>query len=756
MSQNSEAGPSMVNEDSGVEEDANRAGERPRAQAVAVETKELPVSALPVATDLFGSNESFAALVVSVILSVYYHTLQPSVPGGDAGELITEAYQHGLPHPPGYPTFSMVGNVFAHTPLLNGLQPEGVSATAWRLNFMSAVCNAAAGLLIYLTVARFGEGDYLPWCLGALMASCGFCFSPLVWAYAVTAEVFAMNNLFVALLLYLSVSFFRRKERLDSVSNVTHACIGAFICGLGLTNQHSLIFFVIPIALFVLFALLRNKTCCQRGTIMLQVGVSFALGLLPYAYMPYATGAPGSWGDATTVHGFLKHILRQEYGTFLLHPDMIGTESSMERTRMYVEHFFSSQVQIYPSKLAAGLVIVGMLQLLFISGLAGVLLLVMLLTYLFTFHALSNLDISSPLTFAVHERFWMQPNACAFVIIGVGSATVSSIVLRFVGRSKIVSSLLRFGMTCAVIGHLGQNAKRNYVAMDQSQNFALDHVLRDTLNSLPKQSLLLLRGDHYTNVMRYLHQVDGVRPDCDLVSDQLVKARWFTLQEQHFPNVSFPTRRYNDFFYGFSLEELITANAVKRPVVACSHLVTVHPQNTYTGLYYGMCDLLVPKTKFPQFTAWWKAVKNLLPTTQNYTRILADNQFGPGTWEYKLYEKMYEKQQKLAADMILYAQSTHPPNKKILKKTRVYIEKFLQQDRGPFVIQGATWKNLAVAWLTSKNAMQKRPALTGGLRALREYLKTPASKEDTQLDYVKTLEKQVASALATMQSGTPA
>ena len=127
--------------------------------------------------------------------------------------------------------------------------------------------------MIYLTVARFGEGDYLPWCLGALMASCGFCFSPLVWAYAVTAEVFAMNNLFVALLLYLSVSFFRRKERLDSVSNVTHACIGAFICGLGLTNQHSLIFFVIPIALFVLFALLRNKTCCQRGTIMLQVYV---------------------------------------------------------------------------------------------------------------------------------------------------------------------------------------------------------------------------------------------------------------------------------------------------------------------------------------------------------------------------------------------------------------------------------------------------------------------------------------------------
>ena len=38
-------------------------------------------------------------------------------------------------------------------------------------------------------------------------------------------------------------------------------------------------------------------------------------------------------------------------------------------------------------------------------------------------------------------------------------------------------------------------------------------------------------------------------------------------------------------------------------------------------------------------------------------------------------------------------------------------------------------------------------ALTEGVHALREYLKTDASKVDKQLEYVKNLERQVSNAL---------
>lgn len=41
------------------------------------------------------------ALVFGFVLVVYVYTALPSVPGGDAGELLAEGCQFGIPHPPG-------------------------------------------------------------------------------------------------------------------------------------------------------------------------------------------------------------------------------------------------------------------------------------------------------------------------------------------------------------------------------------------------------------------------------------------------------------------------------------------------------------------------------------------------------------------------------------------------------------------------------------------------------------------------------
>lgn len=43
-------------------------------------------------------------------------------------------------------------------------------------------------------------------------------------------------------------------------------------------------------------------------------------GLLPYGYL-VAAGAnpqPGAWGDTSSLRGFLRHFLREEYGTLKL------------------------------------------------------------------------------------------------------------------------------------------------------------------------------------------------------------------------------------------------------------------------------------------------------------------------------------------------------------------------------------------------------------------------------------------------------
>ena len=49
--------------------------------------------------------------VVLVSFFVYLRTICPSVYVGDAGELISAVYNLGIPHPPGYPLFCIIGKL---------------------------------------------------------------------------------------------------------------------------------------------------------------------------------------------------------------------------------------------------------------------------------------------------------------------------------------------------------------------------------------------------------------------------------------------------------------------------------------------------------------------------------------------------------------------------------------------------------------------------------------------------------------------
>src|SRR5690242_6510647 len=70
-----------------------------------------------------------------VAFAVFALTVQPSVPAGDSGELITSAYVLGISHPPGYPLYMLLGYVVSHLP--------GGSPALW-MNLLSAFVDALA------------------------------------------------------------------------------------------------------------------------------------------------------------------------------------------------------------------------------------------------------------------------------------------------------------------------------------------------------------------------------------------------------------------------------------------------------------------------------------------------------------------------------------------------------------------------------------------------------------------------------------
>ena len=283
-----------------------------------------------------------------VVFSAYYATLCPSVPGGDSGELIQVAIEGGVAHPPGYPTWTMLAHAFA------SFVPYG--EPAWRINLSSAVCGSLAAFFL-----AAGVGLWVSCAWTGVAAGGAFAFAPLVWEYAVQGEVFALNNFNNALLFYLLVRYAR-------VPSLGGACAGAFAIGLALCNQHTMVFYCVPYAAWALFV---GRRFLLQPRALAALALSGLLGLLPYAYLPFASGrhaAWGSWGDQRSVSGFLIHVLRREYGTFrLANTDATTNADYLPRLQRY---FTSIPTELPP--LGAPLCILGLLSsLLTVPGLTA-------------------------------------------------------------------------------------------------------------------------------------------------------------------------------------------------------------------------------------------------------------------------------------------------------------------------------------------------------------------------------------------------
>ena len=77
---------------------------------------------------------------------IYYLTLAPELTLEDSGELVTGSYYAGIPHPPGYPVWTI------YSWLWTVLVPVG--NPAWRVALAQASAGALACGLLSLMVSR--------------------------------------------------------------------------------------------------------------------------------------------------------------------------------------------------------------------------------------------------------------------------------------------------------------------------------------------------------------------------------------------------------------------------------------------------------------------------------------------------------------------------------------------------------------------------------------------------------------------------
>ena len=428
-----------------------------------------PTHAVP-PTESGGLPWLWSLVVLATHLLAYCGTLFPSIPGGDATELIFNGCQLSVPHPPGYPLFTLIEWAF-----IEGLGRLGGYPPAYCANLAAAVLSAFAAWLLFLTVAEITDGNVA----AATVASVLFGSGKLVWFYSIQAEVFSLNNLLVCAIFFLTARYARRVGSGDLL-----AYCGAFVCGLALTNQHTAVFYVVPCALYVYWAGRRRLLDWRRTTILI---LAFGAGLSPYAYLFLAPGLgrPGSWGDTSNLGGFLTHLLRREYGTFRL---FSGTEAEGNNLLVGLGRYVESS---FGEDCGAGLILAAL-------GAASCLLsrdfgrgrgaiacvLACFCFYTVTFHYLANLPLSSKLHLGVHARFWMQSHAALYVVAGAGLARVMELLG---GGARAIKSGAEGGLVPLCVLLIALMFGSRYKAMDESENRVLHRAFSEILTKFPEK-----------------------------------------------------------------------------------------------------------------------------------------------------------------------------------------------------------------------------------------------------------------------------
>lgn len=464
-----------------------------------------------------------------LILGVYGLTLYRTVPGGDSGEFIQVASQWGVAHPPGYPLYTLLAKLFS-------LFPVGSIAT--RINFLSALCDALAAMGLCWTVGKWTG----KWASGVVVGG-WFAFSSIVWETAIAAEVFALNNLFLSGLVY-ALYRFQNADSLELRKKI--GLYSLFWVSLALSNHHTFVFFGFPALAFILFS---KQGEVFRALPLSKIALSFGAGLLPYLYLPLADLHPqtDSWGNTSTLSGFLIHLLRREYGTFSLAADGLGGKAdSWSWISYYLMTVLKDMQYLGLPVLLYGLYSAAK-RFTWVRVLVGSYCLALIVLF-----SLSNIDIEVPLYRGVQMRFWQQLHLVSFIGMGWGLSLKWARSLAPVAWGLVAVPLLL-----------------NFSALNRSHDEVFRAFAHQSLDSLPPQAILLTSGDHVTHTLLYFQQKEGLRPDVHIVDHVQMVRNWYVDRvKKEFPDLVFPGAYLGNVKdpQAFQLKQFFDANLKKYPL----------------------------------------------------------------------------------------------------------------------------------------------------------------------------------------------
>ena len=224
-------------------------------------------------------NTILGVIIGIVASAVYIMTAEPTVSWWDCGEYIATTSKLLVGHPPGAPTFQIIGRICT---LFAGGDPTKM---AFCVNSMSAVCSGLTIMLLYFTivrlarklVAKYGEMNtprFIAVIGAALVGAMAYAFSDTFWFSAVEGEVYAMSSFFTALVFWCILKWDEEYDNPKADVNPNRwIVLIAYLVGLSI-GVHLLNLLTLPaIVLIVYYKLSKNAT--GMGAVLTMAIISF-------------------------------------------------------------------------------------------------------------------------------------------------------------------------------------------------------------------------------------------------------------------------------------------------------------------------------------------------------------------------------------------------------------------------------------------------------------------------------------------------
>ena len=389
-------------------------------------------------------------LPVVLVFLVYLFTLSPSVYLGDSGELTAAAFCLGVPHPSGYPVYTLLGKVFCLLPFGNA---------GFRMNLVSAVLAVLTLWIVYSLIFRMTASR-----LSGLTGAGILAFTPVYWWQTVAAEVYTLHCFFVALMFWLLWKWEAEREFYVLV-------LFSWITGLSFGNHLQTVMLAPAVFFLILSGDHRALTQGKRFTLL---SVFFLAALLVYLYLPIRTaaGAAIHWGDPDTWDRFWAHVSgRSHRGGYVLNLGFLEYKVRAKEAVLLLWRQFGATILLsfwgfwkLPVRWRVFFLLVVLFDFLYTIGLNTV-----------------SLEIT-------------PFNLCSSMVLAILAGNGMAEAMTFCEKhASGTQSIVRAAAIAIPVIFLALN----YGASDQSRNYTGHEHMLNVFRTARPQSVLFVNGDNY-------------------------------------------------------------------------------------------------------------------------------------------------------------------------------------------------------------------------------------------------------------------